>query len=117
MNQKLRFIGLLLLPLLLYVVGFIVYFSDNTNSFVFLLQIMIGLTLSVVFVILYKKQQNIFLELFIPPVVTLVRNATNSIGKSYKEPIEVFENTGIHVMVVHLTDVPYIIDPDYMIKS
>ncbi|MEK4425349.1 S16 family serine protease [Solibacillus sp. FSL K6-1523] len=124
MSQKLKLIGLLLLPLLLYVVGLIAYFSDTINSFVFLPLIMVGLTLSIIFVILFKKQQNIFLAIAILLVILFLfelrlvsYEANTYIAMSYMEPIEVVEKSGIYVMAVSTTNVPYIEDPKYMIES
>ncbi|WP_234417354.1 MULTISPECIES: S16 family serine protease [unclassified Lysinibacillus] len=126
-NENLKFVIQLLLPIIFYVVGLVAYYVDIINLAIFMVFILVAFIISIACVFYYrnrKKQKMIFTAITILMLLLslfefrlLAYEFTTFIVTSYNEPLEVVDNSGIHVLAVHETEIQHFKDLGYMIHS
>lgn len=126
-NSKLNFIIGLLIPILFYLIGLELYLFDLINAFIFYPFIFIGAVFIFIYFIIYRRQKKerisfsilglIFTLLLLFEFKLVDYEANTYTATTYIEPLEVVENSNIHVMLVQITNVPYIDNVDMMLQT
>ena len=114
-------------PFFFYFIGIGLYLLDFINAFIFLPLFFIGAVSPFIYLAIYRRQKMerttfsilclIFALLLLFEFKLIDYEANTYMATTYVEPLEIVKNANIHIMIVKTTDVPYIEDVDYMMKT
>ncbi|MGE7921310.1 hypothetical protein ACQKM9_20580 [Viridibacillus sp. NPDC093762] len=130
MNVKKRNMPFLILCfaiIIFYLMLWYAYFKDFINSFIFIGTIFVGLVIMLINLVVFRNDKSrigeirwltIILALLLCFEIRLLWYESYTYTASFHvKPIEVFDESGIHIMVVSTIDIEYVEDKELIIRS